>query len=460
MKKKYFFLLLFIPLFTFSQGSGNTLSFNGSNQIVNISALPIDFKNIDFTVECYAKFNSFADYGGVITTFRTSTGGWAIHQQLDGTVTFLIGNNSSGTGLDDVSSNPLIINNWYHIVGVKRGNIIEIYINGELINTNVFSRTFIFNNEPIYIGTRYVDYSTWRHNGNIDEVRIWNTALTQTDIRNYMTKKVTNTHPKYANLVAYYNFDSEIGTTLVDQTSNGNDGTLINSPTWQISSAPIGDDNSYLTSVNNTSSLNLVNSDGSDLTVNVTSGTAESLYIYNVNEAPNASTPPVGIDQLSQTNYWGVKAFGSASLVYEVIYNYQGHIGISDENNLRLSSRDNNASLSWIEQSATLNTAANTLVLGGQTGTEFILGSVGGNTLPVEGFELLELSIYPNPTKNVLKLRAVNAENQRFEVYDINGRIVLEGKLNNSKEIEVKSLNAGLYYLNLDNKQHFKFLKE
>jgi hypothetical protein len=462
MKKKYFFLLLFFPLLIFSQGSGNTLSFDGNDQIVTVPSLSANIGNSDFTIECFAKFSSFADYGGLITAFDSNNGGWAIHQELDGSVTFLVGINASGAGSDIIGSLALATDEWYHIVAVKNGTSLELFVNGESQGTVASNR--VINYYQVFIGSRYLNNpfpgQLWRHNGELDEIRIWNSALTQSEIRDWMTKKVTSSHPKYANLVAYYNFDSGTGTTLVDQTSNGNNGTLVNTPTWQTSSAPIGDDSSYLTSVDNTSSLNLVNSDGSDLTVNVTSGTAESLYIYNVNEAPNVTNPPIGLDQLSQTNYWGVKAFGSASLVYEVVYNYQGHMGISDENNLRLSSRDNNASLSWIEQSASLNTSANTLVLGGQTGTEFILASVGGNTLPVEGFELLKSSIYPNPTKNVLKLRGVNVDRQNFEIFDVNGRKVYEGLLNNSKEIEVHSLNSGLYFLNLGNKQYFKFFKD
>ncbi len=301
----------------------------------------------------------------------------------------------------------------------------------------------------MYIGTRYLDYSIWRHNGQLDEIRIWNTALSQSEIRNWMTKKITNSHPKYANLVAYYNFDTGSGATLVDQTSNGNNGTLVNSPIWQTSSAPIGDDNAYLTTVSNGSSLNLTHSNGSDLTVNVTSGTAESLYIYNVNEQPNVTTPPLGLDQLSESNYFGVKAFGNSSLVYEVVYNYNGHLGISDENNLRLISRADNSITSWTEESATLNTVANTLSLGNQTGTEFILGSVSGNTLPVQEFNLLKTIIYPNPAQNILKVEIVNNDKKSFEIFDINGIKVLEGKLNSLKEIELKSLSSGLHFLKL-----------
>ncbi len=75
----------------FSQGSGKSLSFNGSNQYINVLNLSSNLGNTDFTVECFTKFNSFSNYGGVITTLmlvQVVVG--AIHQQLDGSVVFLL----------------------------------------------------------------------------------------------------------------------------------------------------------------------------------------------------------------------------------------------------------------------------------------------------------------------------------------------------------------------------------
>ena len=260
MKKNYSFLLLLliVHFFVFSQGSGNSLSFDGNTQIVTVPSLSTNIGNSDFTIECFAKFSSFADYGGLITAFDSNNGGWAIHQELDGSVTFLVGINASGAGSDVIGSLALATGEWYHIVAVKNGTSLELFVNGESQGTVASNR--VINYYQVFIGSRYLNNpfpgQLWRHNGELDEIRIWNSALTQAEIRDWMTKKVTSSHPKYANLVAYYNFDSGSGATLVDQTSNGNNGTLVNTPTWQTSSAPIGDDSSYLTSVDNTSSLN------------------------------------------------------------------------------------------------------------------------------------------------------------------------------------------------------------
>ena len=64
--------------------------------------------------------------------------------------------------------------------------------------------------------------------GNLDELRIWSDIRTQSEIQSYMTKSLTGSEN---NLLGYWNFNEGSGSTLTDQTSNDNDGT-INGATW------------------------------------------------------------------------------------------------------------------------------------------------------------------------------------------------------------------------------------
>jgi hypothetical protein len=68
--------------------------------------------------------------------------------------------------------------------------------------------------------------------GNMDEVRIWNRALTQAEIQENMNCELSGTHP---GLMAYYKFnqgvemqDNTAVNVAVDSSGNGNDGNLIN----------------------------------------------------------------------------------------------------------------------------------------------------------------------------------------------------------------------------------------
>ena len=77
----------------------------------------------------------------------------------------------------------------------------------------------------------------------------------------------------------------------------------------------------------------------------------------------------------------------------------------------------------------------------------------------------LEVSFYPNPTENELKIESLSLDlnkNVKFRISDITGRTVKEGKLKN-QTINVEKLNSGVYLMNLNvngKKQDFKFIKQ
>jgi hypothetical protein len=191
-----------------------------------------------------------------------------------------------------------------------------------------------------------------------------------------------------SNLTAYYRFDESTGTNLPDVGPNSNNGTWYGSgggsntsPAWETSGAALGDASTH--DYNSPSSVNLASSYGDDVTVNTITGSPDGVQIYRVDSAPNVTTPPAGLDQLSQSHYFGTYIVGGTDPTYTLTYNYEGHPGITNENNLELASRNNNASTSWTDLDAALNTTDNTLIKTGQTGTEYILASSGDNQLPV-----------------------------------------------------------------------------
>lgn len=81
------------------------------------------------------------------------------------------------------------------------------------------------------IGRRTDVGTPYYFNGFIDELRVWNVARTDAEIRANMYKEI-GTH---TNLKAYYQMSNGTGTTLTDNSGNGNTGTLIDSPEWKLS---------------------------------------------------------------------------------------------------------------------------------------------------------------------------------------------------------------------------------
>ena len=150
------------------------------------------------------------------------------------------------------------INVWTHIAGVRDGNTLRVYINGILDNSSTGTAQDITNTNVMLLGANFTNNlsPTGYLNGQLDEVRIWNTARTESEIRESMMRNLIGNE---TNLVAYYRFDHYNGITLYDITVNGNNGTLTNMETadWVSSTAFnlwIGSESSAWSTVSNWSS--------------------------------------------------------------------------------------------------------------------------------------------------------------------------------------------------------------
>jgi hypothetical protein len=132
-------------------------------------------------------------------------------------------------GVNTWNTNVVIsANQWTHLALVITTTGFILYKNGvsAYSNTgtpNTPTTNFILGFNTVANGQPF--------DGMIDEVRIWNTARTQTEIQNNMNSEIA---PSTAGLALYYTFNQGIAggtntglTTLTDQTGNNN-GTLTN----------------------------------------------------------------------------------------------------------------------------------------------------------------------------------------------------------------------------------------
>jgi len=111
-------------------------------------------------------------------------------------------------------------NSWHHIVFTANAKGAKTYIDGNLIDTSPLAGNFTIN-ASLHLGNRGGEY----YDGSIDEVRIYNRALSPAEVRD-----LYNWAPEP---VTYYNFDEGSGTILHDRSGNGNNSTsFVGSPTW------------------------------------------------------------------------------------------------------------------------------------------------------------------------------------------------------------------------------------
>lgn len=82
------------------------------------------------------------------------------------------------------------------------------------------------------------------------------------------------------------------------------------------------------------------------------------------------------------------------------------------------------------------------------------------NPLAVKDQEKIEFSMFPNPTNDVLNLTFPETVNKPYSVYDLMGREVLKGSLNNTTQaqINVGTLQKGSYILRIAGSTQ-KFIK-
>ncbi len=147
-----------------------------------------------FTISAWVYADSLGSYNGVASQFRagsTTTSSWFL-ETIGSNMAFGIAN---GSALQYASKSFTTLA-WHHIVGVWDGTQIEVYVDGvasgspksvSAINTNTVDMAIggIWNTA----GTT-VDNGLW--DGKIDEVAIWNTALTSTQVSEIYNATTTN----------------------------------------------------------------------------------------------------------------------------------------------------------------------------------------------------------------------------------------------------------------------------
>jgi hypothetical protein len=121
-------------------------------------------------------------------------------------------------------------NTWTHVAISLQSGILRFYING-VESGNAFLGSAFQDNLPMNIGRQQPSACQCNHfNGSMDELRLWNVAKSQAEIQASMKTGVAHNS---AGLVAYYKFNEASGNTVIDATSNNNNGVFINGATRQ-----------------------------------------------------------------------------------------------------------------------------------------------------------------------------------------------------------------------------------
>lgn len=283
------------------------LAFDGTNDYVSIpNETLFDYDN-SMTMEAWIKVGSFTVADQAIVTkgndsWRITRAGSTNSLAFSVNYTILFNYVYTLNGTRNVNDGE-----WHHVAATYNGSQMILYIDGTIDAYSSFSYNIDNSSSQVQIGGN-AGLAGKNFNGQIDEVRLWDNAQSQTNIRTNMNKTLVGNE---LGLTGYWKLDDGFTTTTTAKNSSltaGLDGTLLNFATsaaatsfsgtsgWVHSGATVNSPMDFSWYVDNTSFMSLTG----------TSYYFGNLY-YTVYRGPDSTT--VNVTGLSPSSYYTFKVF-------------------------------------------------------------------------------------------------------------------------------------------------------
>ena len=125
------------------------------------------------------------------------------------------------------AENSISSETWHHLALTYDGSNIILYIDGNVAGSAEASGQITNDSVPLNIGKLVWQTTNFDLDGQADEISLWNIALTQQQVQDYMEADLTGE----TGLVGYWNFNEGSGETANDASGNDNHGTIYGA-TW------------------------------------------------------------------------------------------------------------------------------------------------------------------------------------------------------------------------------------
>ena len=160
----------------FDSPMDQALSFDGDDYVRVVGMSSLIGITSQITVEAWIKFSNISDAFYVRTPFDLSPKAWGL-DRYGGELRFYI---YEGT-------TPIIckkawtpeVNQWYHIAGTYNGQTLKLYVNKNLFQSLEYTGNINSTDQGVVIGARHSDGGWGYLRGLLDDVRIWNVALSE-----------------------------------------------------------------------------------------------------------------------------------------------------------------------------------------------------------------------------------------------------------------------------------------
>ncbi len=197
-------------------GSG---SFNGSSSYIDTNyTFPADSS---YSISCWFNTSNTSQmtiYSDINSSADSQSSRISLRLMSSGNFGLIIGNSSTSWINESVSSSSYLDGNWHHIVQVVNGTSVKLYADGNTtpiadLTSTVSAGTL---GEQSLIFGRLGHYNGQYFNGDIDQVRIYSTALSSSDVT-----ALYNETAATATTAAYPSGQTAIATYTMDTSANG-----------------------------------------------------------------------------------------------------------------------------------------------------------------------------------------------------------------------------------------------
>ena len=209
---------------------GNSMSFDGVDDYVTVGD---NLENLaDLTQEAWVYWRGSTNaYSEIFTKDLVSAFAITSTNKLHAN----FGNGTTwDSGLNSTASIPL--NTWTHLAVTRQSGVVKLFINGKQDSATTTMSATGQNSSHRVIGAKLVGTSLYANSGinaQIDEVRFWSSARTESQIQASMNTELAGNE---SGLLAYYTFNHGIAggnntsvNTIVNLANSASNGTITNS---------------------------------------------------------------------------------------------------------------------------------------------------------------------------------------------------------------------------------------
>ncbi|WP_411895258.1 choice-of-anchor D domain-containing protein [Winogradskyella sp. A2] len=229
--------------------------FDGAADYIDVDDR-LDLNPAEFTISAWIKRDA-ADTGTASIVSKrdaTFTEGYDLRILNDNRIEIIWKN---GTDQSLISNTSIPDDEWHEVAAIYDGTRVSLYIDG--VEDNTANRTApVATNENFYIAAAGKNTPTQFFRGNIDEVRVWDAALSEDELRFVMNQEISDNSGQvmgnelptsisrndidvipWTDLAGYYPMSIYTYTNTDDLSGNGNQGALRNLDTVDRQTTPL-----------------------------------------------------------------------------------------------------------------------------------------------------------------------------------------------------------------------------